>query len=110
MVQWATFDPCTCFSESDSEQYANFEFCEKIHIYNHLHWSIDLQSQAICVDKNNLKKSLEDNTSECASNDIELVIVKCLEYDKISLNWWFFTKILDDDLKCIMISRNMKKN
>ena len=31
-----------------------------------------------------------------------------LKDDKITLNWWFSTKMFDDDLKCIMSSRIMK--
>ena len=47
-------EPCTCSSESDSKHYTNFEFCERI--IKILKKHIDLQSQAICVDKKNLKK------------------------------------------------------
>ena len=47
------------------------------HLTNH----IDLRSQAICVDKNHLKKSLynlDGGASGCTSGDVEQVIVKIL--------------------------------
>ena len=72
-VNWTTLDPCTSLSESDSKQ---FEFCDEIRKNN-----VDLQSQAIFVDKTNLKKyihTLEDNANGCASGRIEQVIVKTL--------------------------------
>ena len=58
MVKWTTLDPCTCFNESDSKQNTNFEFLEKEEDQKHLSNTFDLQSQAIYLDKNDLKKNL----------------------------------------------------
>ena len=53
-IKWATLDPCTCLSGSDSKQYTDFKICAKNIIFFSEH--IDLQSQAIYVDNNNLEK------------------------------------------------------
>jgi hypothetical protein len=53
-ASFARIKNCTCLSESDSKQYTNFEFCEEKKIISILK-HVDLQSQEIYVDKNNLK-------------------------------------------------------
>ena len=67
------------FKWKDSKQYANFEFCEKkIITFKNPYWFT--KPTNLCWQKN-LNKSLhilEANASECASDDIEQVIVKLL--------------------------------
>ena len=56
--------PCTSLNESNSILNPNFDFCEGNN-HNHLKEHIDLQSQAIYVDKKNPRKTyiLEDGAS-----------------------------------------------
>ena len=65
--------PCTCLSESDLRLYTNFEFYEKKDC-KHFPKHVDLQSQAIYVDKNNLEKSLHILQDSASSVQVVILI------------------------------------
>ena len=50
MIKYATPIPCICLSEIDANLYINFEFCEGKKSKPFVQ-QIDLQSQALYVDK-----------------------------------------------------------
>ena len=76
---------------------------------------INLQSQAIYIDKEILKKLihiiLEENGSGYASGDIAQVIIQNKNKNMIEWHWidGFWQDLFDDDLKCIMYSKDMTK-
>ena len=77
MVKYTTPLSSINLNESDSKLYTNFEFCEGKN-HKQLQKYIDLQSQAIYVDKKNLKKSLHifrRQCKQCARRYIEHVNV-----------------------------------
>ena len=76
MVKWTTLDSYTCLSESDSEQFTNFEFCE-IKDHKHLQKKNLIYKAKQFVLTKNLKK-IQHILEDSASGDIEQVIVKIL--------------------------------
>ena len=83
-IKWTTLGPIKCLSEIDSKKYINFGLCKKI-IKNSKH--IDLQSQAVYIDKKKSPKPYiysRRQRKSCESGDIEQMILSfLLRYDKI---------------------------
>ena len=79
IVKWTTLDPCTCLSESDSEEYTNFVFLWKIHHTKFKNILMYKAKQMLLTKKSQISLHvLEDNASGVQVMIFEQVIVKIL--------------------------------